>query len=251
MQLDGKRALVTGGSGDLGRCIALELAKQGVHVAFTSTSEGARSESTRDAVQALGVQALALTLDQRDPASIDAMAARLRSEWGGVDLLVNNAAWNTGIRFEDLDALDAAIWDRIMETNVRGPYLLSRALAPELKASGHGRIVNIASIGGISPASSSIAYSASKAALIHLTKCLAVAMAPQVAVNCVAPGLVSGTRMSERTPRTVTDAARAQAVLGRVASADDIARQVAAFCAMDSVTGQTVTVDGGMPANMR
>jgi 3-oxoacyl-[acyl-carrier protein] reductase len=127
---------------------------------------------------------------------------------------------------------------------------LSRALAPHLKASGTGRIVGIASVGGLSPGSSSIAYSCSKAGLIHLTHCLAVAMAPQVSVNCVAPGLVEGTRMAGRLPPAVAEGARRQAVLGKVGSADDIAAATVMLCRAETVTGQTLVVDGGMPGAM-
>jgi 3-oxoacyl-[acyl-carrier protein] reductase len=143
-----------------------------------------------------------------------------------------------------------ATWDRVLETNLRGPFLLSRALAPHLKANGAGRIVNIASVGGLNPGSSSIAYSCSKAGLIHLTHCLAVAMAPEVSVNCVAPGLVEGTRMAGRLPPAVAEGARRQAVLGKVGSADDIAAATVMLCRAETVTGQTLVVDGGMPGAM-
>ena len=110
--------------------------------------------------------------------------------------------------------------------------------------------MNIASVGGLLPASSSIAYSASKAGLIHLTRCLAVALAPTVTVNCVAPGLVEGTRMARRLPSDIAEGARRQAVLGRTASVGDIAEQVLTFCRADSITGQVLVVDGGMPGGM-
>ena len=109
----------------------------------------------------------------------------------------------------------------------------------------------VSSAGGISPGSSSIAYSASKAGLNHLTRCLAVAMAPEVAVNCVAPGLVEDTRMAKRLPDAVADGARRSAVLGRVGQAEDIAAQVLTFVTSTSISGQVVVVDGGMPAVMR
>src|SRR5260370_39036170 len=96
--------------------------------------------------------------------------------------------------FGELDALTPEIWDRVLETNLRGPFLLTRALASELRRHKAGRGINIASPAGIAPGGSSIAYAASKAALIHLTHCLAVALAPEVPLNCVAPGLVEGTR---------------------------------------------------------
>src|SRR5207237_9190640 len=127
---------------------------------------------------------------------------------------------------------------RVLETNLRGPYLLARACTPHLRAHRAGRIVNIASLGGMYPASSSIAYSASKAGLIHLTRCLAVALAPDVTVNCIAPGLVEGTRMAQRLPAEVVEAARSQVVLGRTVSAQDIAEQVITFCPAASITGQ-------------
>jgi 3-oxoacyl-[acyl-carrier protein] reductase len=168
-----------------------------------------------------------------------------------VDILVNNAGWNIGIPFSDLKSLTAEIWDRILETNLRGPYLLSRALAPELRRNGAGRIVNIASLAGVAPGGSSIAYAASKAGLIHLTHCLAVALAPDVTVNCVAPGLVEGTRMAARVPEEVKRRSRSLAVLGRTGSAQDIAAQVVAFCRADTITGQVVVVDGGNPTGMR
>jgi 3-oxoacyl-[acyl-carrier protein] reductase len=170
---------------------------------------------------------------------------------GRVDILVNNAAWNIGIPFTDLDTLTAEIWDRVLETNLRGPYLLARACAPHLRAHGAGRIVNIASLGGLYPVSSSIAYSASKAGVIHLTRCLAVALAPDVTVNCIAPGLVEGTRMAQRMPEEVAEMERAQAVLGQVASIEDIAAQVVMFCRAASITGQVLVIDGGIPGGMR
>jgi 3-oxoacyl-[acyl-carrier protein] reductase len=110
--------------------------------------------------------------------------------------------------------------------------------------------VNIASVAGLFPGGSSIAYAASKAALIHLTRCLAVALAPDVTVNCIAPGLVEGTRMAQRLPQEMAQLARRLAVLGRTASAEDIAQQVVTFCRAESVTGQVLVVDGGMPGAM-
>ena len=204
-----------------------------------------------DAVQKIGRRSLALQLDQRDSNSIDASVRKVVAGLGRLDILVNNAAWNIGIPFSDLNALTAEIWDRVLETNLRGPYLLARAFAPELRRHKAGRIVNIASVAGITPGGSSIAYASSKAGLIHLTHCLAVALAPDVTVNCIAPGLVEGTRMAERVPEEVKRRARMQVVLGRTGSVEDIAEQVLTFCRAETVTGQVLVVDGGMPAGMR
>ncbi len=251
MKLPGKVALVTGGSGDIGGTIARHLAAAGANVVITYVgAEDAAAATIRDIVGA-GGRASTLQLDQRSPAAIDACIARVGETCGRLDILVNNAAWNIGIPFPDLDALTSDIWDRVLETNLRAPFLLARAAAKLLKADGGGHIVNISSAGGISPGSSSIAYSSSKAGLNHLTRCLAVAMAPHVAVNCVAPGLVENTRMAKRLPDAVAKGARAQAVLGRVGQADDIAAQVLTFVTSRSITGQTVVIDGGMPGAMR
>lgn len=251
MKLAGKVALVTGGSGDIGGAIARHLAANGARVVITYVgAEDAAAATIRD-IEAEGGKASAIQLDQRSPQAIDACIEHVGKTCGRLDILVNNAAWNIGIPFPDLDALTSDIWDRVLETNLRAPFLLARAAARLLKADGGGHIVNISSAGGISPGSSSIAYSSSKAGLNHLTRCLAVAMAPDVAVNCVAPGLVENTRMAKRLPEAVAKGARSQAVLGRVGQADDIAAQVLMFVTSRSITGQTVVVDGGMPGAMR
>lgn len=250
MNLNGKTALVTGGSGDVGSAIAKALARAGADIAISYVGHQDGATATAEAVQAAGRRSLTVQLDQRDPTAIDASVEKVVAEFGRVDILVNNAAWNIGIPFSALDRLTTDLWDRVLETNLRGPYLLARACAPHLRATGAGRIVNIASVGGLYPGSSSIAYSASKAALIHLTRCLAVALAPEVTVNCVAPGLVEGTRMAERLPHEIVQSARNQVVLGRTASVQDIAAQVVTFCQAESITGQVLVVDGGMPGGM-
>jgi 3-oxoacyl-[acyl-carrier protein] reductase len=246
VQLSGRAALVTGGSGDLGTAICRALAAAGCDVAvgYVGNREGA--ETTCRLVQGLGRAAAMVQLDQADPAAIEPAVAAAERALGRLDVLVNNAAWNIGIPFPALDQLTADIWDRIHDTNVRGPYLLARAAAGPMRRRGGGRIVNIASIAGLRPSGSSIAYATSKAALIHLTRCLAVALAPDITVNCVAPGLIEGTRMARRLPPEVAQSARDLAVLRRASGIEDIAEQVVTFCRADSVTGQTVVVDGGV-----
>jgi len=250
MDLSGKVAMVTGGSGDLGAAICDALAAEGCDIAATYVGHREGADRTVAAALARGRRARPVQLDQRDEASVSAAALDVVEHFGRCDILVNNAAWNIGIPFRRLDELDGATWDRVLETNLRGPYLLCRALSPWLAMHDGGRIVNIASVGGINPGSSSIAYSCSKAGLIHLTHCLAVALAPEISVNCVAPGLIEGTRMAERVPDEVAAGARRGAVLGRVASAVDIADATVLLCGADTITGQTIVVDGGMPGAM-
>ncbi len=248
--LKGKISVVTGGSGDIGRAIAKRLALEGSDVLITYAGAEDRAEVTLKEIRDAGGSAQSFKLDQRDPKDIENTIDYVRNEFGSLDILVNNAAWNIGIPFPELEQLTPDIWDRVLETNLRAPFLLARAAASLLKIGG-GHIVNISSAGGIAPGSSSIAYSSSKAGLNHLTRCLAVAMAPDVAVNCVAPGLVEDTRMANRLPKAVSEGSKRQAILGKVGQVEDIAEQVLTFVTSSSVTGQTIVIDGGLPAAMR
>ena len=249
MELAGRVALVTGGSGDLGSAICRALARNKMDVAVAFVGEKGRAERVAMEVEEAGCRGWAIQLDQSSSTMPDEVVDATTEHFGRLDVLVNNAAWNIGIPFADLDALTPEIWDRMYATNLRGPYLLARAAARTMLAQGDGRIVNIASIGGLYPSSSSIAYSAMKAGLIHLTRCLAVALAPNVLVNCVAPGLIEGTRMAGRLPDSVREGALQRAVLRRGASVDDIADQVVTFCRTDSTTGQVLPVDAGFVFN--
>ena len=246
MDLTGRVALVTGGSGSLGGAMCRALAEAGCDVAvgYVGNREGA--DETQRVVEKLGRRACRILLDQTDPTAIEPAVERAARELGGLDILVNNAGWNIGIPFAELDKLTTEIWDRIFATNVRGPFQLARAAAVHMRLRGAGRIVNIASVAGLKPTGSSIAYASSKAALIHLTRCLAVALAPTITVNCVAPGLVEGTRMADRIPPEVVARVRQDAVLQRTADANDIALQVVAFCRADTVTGQVLNIDAGV-----
>ena len=246
MDLKGRVALVAGGTGLLGTAIARALAAAGADVALTYLERKDAARETCAVVEGLGRKAFAVVLDQTKDEQIAPAVEAVRKHFGRLDILVNNAGWNVSIPFPDLEALDAAVWDRLFATNLRGPYLICRAAAPHLKASGSGRVVNIASVAGLNPGGSSIAYATSKAGLIHLSRCLAVALAPEVSVNCVAPGLMDGTRMTSRLRPEQVQGALQRAVLKRAATVEDVADQVLAFCKSDSVTGQTVNIDAGV-----
>jgi len=246
MDLRDRVALVTGGTGGLGAVIARRLAAEGVHVALTYLEQRAEGRTLCAELEAAGRKALLVHLDQRDPASCVAAVETVAHAFGRLDILVNNAAINQPVPFQDLDRLTPEIWDRLLDTNLRGPFLLARAAAPLLKRQDQGRVVNIAGFAGLAPAGSSIALAVSKAGLIHLTRCLAVALAPSIAVNCVAPGLMEGTRMADRAGPDAVATLRAKAILKRTTALEDVAQQVVAFCRADSISGQTQVIDGGI-----
>jgi 3-oxoacyl-[acyl-carrier protein] reductase len=237
MDLNGRIALVTGGPSDIGKAIAQALVGSGADVVLSYLDEAGRADMRVN-------NSHAVHLDPQDPKSIDACVENVLGRFGRLDILVNNAGWNIGIPFRDLNALTPGVWDRVVDTNLRGPFLLSRAFATELRRHKTGRIINIASLAGVVPASSSIAYAVSRAALIHLTRCLAVALAPDVTVNCIAPELAEGNRMAERVPEVLKRIARVKSVLRRTRNADDIARKVVGYCRMESVTGQVSPMAG-------
>ena len=246
MDLQDRKAFVSGGSGGLGRSISRKLAEQGVHVAVGFNNNCDAAMETCSMVENYGCSSVAIELDQLNPQSIESSVKETIRVLGGLDILVNNAAWNIPIPFSDLDALDDKVWDRLMGTNLRGPYLLSRSAAPYLRENGSGRIVNISAFIGLLPMGSSMAHAVSKAGLIHLTRCLAVALAPDVTVNSVAPGVMEGTGMSSKLSPEMVDSIRERAALNRTASIEDVSAQVIQFCKANSVTGQTLVIDGGI-----
>ena len=246
MDLLDRKAFVFGGSGGLGSSISRKLAEQGVHVAVGFNKNRDAAMETCSIVETYGCSSVAIELDQLNPQSIESTVKETARSLGGLDILVNNAAWNIAIPFSDLDDLNDKVWDRLMGTNLRGPYLLSRAAAPYLRRNGSGRIVNISAFIGLLPMGSSIAHAVSKAALIHLTRCLAVALAPNVTVNSVLPGVMEGTGMSAKLSPETIDTIRDRAALHRTTNIEDVAAQVIQFCRADSVTGQTLEIDGGI-----
>ena len=245
MELKGAAAIVTGGSGGLGGRICHALARAGSDVAVLYNSGRQEAEGTAQELRELGIQAEAMHCDVTDPQQVDALVSQVLERFGRVDILINNAGFNKWIPFSDLDAMTYEVWSKIISINLTGPMLAIKAVADPMKRQGAGRIVNISSIAGLGPTGSSIAYAVSKAGLIHLTKCMAVSLAPGVLVNCIAPGLLEGTKMSHNLTPEHRELAKETALLKRAASLDDIADQVVAFCATDSVTGQTLAIDAG------
>src|ERR1700736_2197566 len=193
MDLKNSVAIVTGGNGGLGQRICHALAAAGANIAVVYARSAAEAEGVAGKLQSHGVEAAAFPCDVTQPPQIQSLVDGVVRRFGRLDILINDAAYNKAIPFRDLDALTTEEWSKILDVNLTGPMHCIKAVAPVMQKQGRGRIVNISSIAGLGPQGSSIAYAVSKAGLIHLTKCMAVALAPDVLVNCVAPGLLEGT----------------------------------------------------------
>jgi 3-oxoacyl-[acyl-carrier protein] reductase len=191
------------------------------------------------------MNAQAFACDITDGAAVDRLVGEVTQAFGRLDVLINDAAYNVSIPFDDLDNLTLEVWNKIMAINLTGPMRLTKAVAPIMKAQGRGRIINIASVAGLSPTGSSIAYAVSKAGLIHLTRCMAVALAPETLVNCVAPGLLDGTRATANLRSEQIERSASGSLLKRPADKDDCADMVVAMCRTETMTGQTVVIDSG------
>jgi 3-oxoacyl-[acyl-carrier protein] reductase len=246
MDLKGAVALVTGGNGGLGQRICHALAKEGVHVAVMYAQSREQAEGVaRELASHYQINAAAFGCDITDAAAIDTMIGDVTKRFGRLDIVVNDAAYNKAIPFTDLDSMTQEVWDKIMAVNLTGPMCLMKAVAPIMQAQGRGRIVNIASVAGLGPQGSSIPYAVSKAGLIHLTRCMAVALAPETLVNCVAPGLLEGTRATANLRPEMIEISAKASLLKKAADKDDCADMVVTMCRTETMTGQTVVIDSG------
>jgi 3-oxoacyl-[acyl-carrier protein] reductase len=246
MDLRGAVALVTGGNGGLGQRICHALAKEGAHIAVMYAQSKDQAEGVaRELASTYQVNAAAFACDITDGTAVEKLIGDVTARFGQLDILVNDAAFNKSVPFQDLDSLTMELWDKIMAVNLTGPMRLTKAVAPVMKAQGRGRIVNISSVAGLGPSGSSIAYAISKAGLIHLTKCMAVALAPETLVNCVAPGLLEGTRATSNLRPEQVERSAASSLLKRPADKDDCADMVVTMCRTETMTGQTIVIDSG------
>ncbi|MGA2695389.1 MAG: SDR family oxidoreductase, partial [Terriglobales bacterium] len=184
--LHGKTALITGGAKRLGRASALALAEAGADVAITFRNSAKDAQNTVVDLSSFGVRAVALRCDITDERSVKSAIKEVKRELGGLDILINNAANYETANFEDITVKQ---WDAIFASNTRGPFLVSREALPLLRKR-KGKIVNMGSLGGLRPWATHAHYCSSKAAVHMLTKVMAKALAPEIAVNCVAPGMI-------------------------------------------------------------
>ena len=247
MDLRGASVVVTGGAGGLGRRVCLAFARQGSRVAIVDLDRQGDAEAQANELNRVGaLDSLTINADVTRTESIAGMVGQIVDVWGRLDVLINAAAINQLVPFKDLDGLTEALWEQLLRADLTGPFLCSKAVAPIMKRQRQGRIVNVTSVAGFMPAGSSIAYAVAKAGLAHLTRCLAVALAPEVLVNSVAPGLMESTPMGQKLTREQAQQFRSRAALGRSTEINDVADQIVTLARSDSTTGQNVLIDAGL-----
>jgi NAD(P)-dependent dehydrogenase (short-subunit alcohol dehydrogenase family) len=236
--LEGKTVLVTGAAKRIGRAIALALAERGANVAITYLDSQAEAEKTVHALAAHDVDALAVRCDLSDPESIQQTVASVIDEFGQLDLLVNNAGIFASEALEDILVEQ---WDAMFTTNTRAPFLMAKAAHPHLRKA-HGRILNIGSLGGLHPWATHAHYCTSKAALHMLSQTMAKAWAPEISVNCIAPGMIVQGEVDEAYEHFAR-----KTPMKRNGTAHDVAAAAIFFAtAPHFITGQILAVDGGL-----
>ncbi|HEX6938944.1 MAG TPA: SDR family oxidoreductase [Longimicrobiales bacterium] len=232
-------ALVTGGARRVGRALSLALARAGADIVVNYFRSAEEAERTVADIVALGRRAIAVRSDVASKTDVDALVRRTADAFGRLDVLVNNASM-----FEKapLLAITEQDWDRVLAVNLKGPFLLAQAAAPLLRRDGGGVIINIADLSAFQPWPSYAHHAVSKAGLVHLTRVLAAALAPDIRVNCIAPGTVLPPEdyTGEQALREIE-----RAPLKRLGSPDDVARALLFLIESDFVTGEVVVVDGG------
>ena len=244
-------ALITGASSGIGRASAVALAGAGFDVAINySRSEPPAAETARQA-QEKGARTLLFRCDVSDDSSVRKMLTAVEHEYGRLDALVNNAGTTTAVKPQDFEGLTAEEWDRVFAVNVRGVFQVTRASVPLLKKA-RGSIVNTASIVGLRPGPQPLPYAASKAAVVSLTKLLALNLGPEIRVNAVAPGWMEGDWMKRMLTDRYDDLMTRRAKntpLRRCVNAEDVAEVIVNLITSNRlVNGEVVVVDGGFAA---
>jgi 3-oxoacyl-[acyl-carrier protein] reductase/pteridine reductase len=244
-QLKEKAILVTGGARRLGKAIALAAADAGAQVALTYLSSVSQARHTLEEINKRGGKGLIVPCDVRKEESVALAVSKVEETFGRLDVLVNNAGMFAAARFEEITVQE---WDDTFAANVRGPFLMSKHCVPLLRKTS-GRIIHMGSLGGDKAWARHAHYCSSKAGLHMLTRVMAKALAPEIAVNCVAPGMINAmVDASENRGNTeLLDRLAAKTPMGRNGTADDIVNAVMYFAtASHFITGQILTVDGGL-----
>jgi NAD(P)-dependent dehydrogenase (short-subunit alcohol dehydrogenase family) len=239
MNPTGKVALITGGAHRVGRAITLELARLGSHVVVVYHTSAAEAQETAKAAQAQGVEVLTVQADVSNPGAVEAMVETAKARFGGVDLLVNSASLFEKSPFP---THDLEPWKRVTGVQIDGPFYVTNALAPTMQARGGGVIVNILDTAIWRPRPNFVAHAAGKAALLAMTRQLALELAPDIRVNAVAPGLILP---PQKLNQTTVDRLAQETLLKRWGQPQDVAHAVRYLIEADYVTGQVIVVDGG------
>ena len=245
MSLAGKNALVTGASRGIGRAIAVELAKNGANVAITYVNSKDKAEEVVNEIKGYGVKAIAIKADVSQEEEVLNMVKIVKESIGSIDILVNNAGIN---RDNLLMRMSTEDWDKVIDTNLKGTYLCSKALIRDMIKKKSGKIINIASVAGVAGNFGQTNYSASKAGVIGFTKSLAKEVASRgINVNAIAPGLIE-TDMTLALKEDIRDSLVKNIPMGRLGTVQDIANIVIFLASEKSnyITGQVINVDGGM-----
>ncbi len=253
MEVRDKVALITGSSRGVGRATAELLAKKGCHVVINYRQSAKEAHEAAVQIGQLGVETVVIRADVSDPQDVQRMVRHVEKLFGRLDILVNNAATTRFVRFSDLGRITPECWREILGTNLVGAFYCAQAAAEVMLRTADpqgAEIVNVASVAGILPTGSSIPYACSKAALIHLTRCLARALAPKVRVNAVAPGFIEGQWLRQGLGRhyeSVKAAFEEQLPLDRVCQPEDVAQAIVSLITgSDLVTGAVLPVESGM-----
>jgi 3-oxoacyl-[acyl-carrier protein] reductase len=252
VELNGRVALVTGGAGGIGEATVRKLTNSGISgMAINYRKSGKEAEELARDIGRVGVKAIAIQADVQSDNQVRAMIAKIDDAFGRLDILINNAGVTHWVDLSNLEGLTDTVWDEILDVNVKGAFRCARAAAGLLESS-EGMIVNVSSISGVLAPStmSCLAYGTAKAALIYMTRGLAVAMAPKVRVNCVAPAFTDTPWMSQHFGSDYHQVIAKASVgypLRRIARPEDIAGAILGLITGgDFVTGQTLIVDGGL-----
>ncbi|SEG46137.1 SDR family NAD(P)-dependent oxidoreductase [Paenibacillus sp. UNC499MF] len=243
MDLQNKVAWVTGGGTGIGRAASIELARRGAIVAISYSQSREDAESAVRIINGEGGRAAAFRADVTRENEVAELAGLISEMFGTIDLLVNNASVTRHIPMCDLDSATEDVWDELYAVNVKGMFACAKAAASRMKKNKNGAIVNVGSIAGLTGLGSSIPYAVSKAAVHGLTKSLAQALAPEIRVNCVAPGAVATRWWKGR--EAAMNALIGKLPLQRIATPEDIAGIICSLLEQEAVTGQILTADAG------
>ena len=245
MHVDNKVALITGASRGIGRATALELAKAGAKIVINYAGNAAAAQEVLKAIQDLGGQAIAVQANIAVAAEVDELIEKTVAAFGSIDILVNNA----GITRDTLlMRMKEADWDAVLDTNLKGVFLCTKAVAKLMMKQRSGKIINMTSVVGLTGNAGQANYAAAKAGVVGFTKSMAKELGSRgITVNAVAPGFIA-TDMTEVLPDSVKEQMTRTIPLGRPGTPSDVAKAVLVLCsdAAAYITGQTLNVDGGM-----